>query len=84
MTETLTGTDRSAGISYDELLDEDTHPVSDVLRRQTPLPPGPTRIPAWYYHSQAVHDLEVERLWSRVWQLACLEAEIPDVGDYHV
>ena len=84
MTETVTGTDRSAGISYAELLDQDTHPVSDVFRAQSPMPPGPTKVPAWYYHSQAVHELEVERLWGRTWQMACLEAEIPGVGDYHV
>ena len=85
MTETLTGTDRSAGISYDELFDADTHPVSEVLRRVgDELPPGNTRVPAGAYHDQAIHDLEVDRLWSKVWQLVCLEEEIPDVGDYHV
>ncbi len=84
MTETLTGTDRSAGISYDELFDDDTHPVSEVLRRVGPYPPGNTRVPARVYYAQDVHDVEVEQLWGRVWQLACLEEEIPDVGDYHV
>lgn len=84
MTETLTGTDRSAGISYDELFDADTHPVSEVLRREGRLPVGNTRVPAGVYHQQAFHDLEVDRLWSKVWQLACLEAEIPEIGDYHV
>ncbi len=84
MTETLTGTDRSAGISFTELLDLDSHPVSDLLREESPLPPGNTRVPAHVYHSRAWHDLEVEKLWSRVWQLACLEEEIPNVGDTHV
>lgn len=84
MTETLTGTDRSAGITFDELLDLDSHPVSDVLRAESVLPAGNTRVPASVYYSQQWHDLEVEKLWSRVWQLACLEEEIPNVGDYHV
>ncbi|MGF1595341.1 MAG: Rieske 2Fe-2S domain-containing protein [Acidimicrobiales bacterium] len=85
MTETRTGTGRSAGITYDELFDADTHPVSEILRRVgEPLPPGNTRVPAGVYHDRAVHDLEVERLWSKVWQLVCLEEEIPEVGDYHV
>ena len=84
MTETLTGTDRSAGISYDELFDNDTHPVSEPLRRVGEHQPGNTRVPARVYYAQDVHDLEVERLWGRVWQLACLEEEIPEVGDYHV
>ena len=84
MTETLTGTDRSAGTSYDELFDDDTHPVSEVLRRVGEHLPGNTRVPARVYYAHDVHDLEVERLWSRVWQLACLAEEIPEVGDYHV
>lgn len=85
MTETVTETGRSAGISYDELFEADTHPVSEVLRRHgTDLPPGNTRVSARVYHDRAIHDLEVDRLWSRVWQLACLEEEIPEVGDYHV
>lgn len=85
MTEILTGTDRSAGISYDELFEADTHRVPDVLRRVgDEVPPGNTRVPARAYYDRAIHDLEVERLWSKVWQLVCLEEEIPDVGDYHV
>jgi phenylpropionate dioxygenase-like ring-hydroxylating dioxygenase large terminal subunit len=86
MTETITGSNRSAGISYSELLDGDSHPVDEILRRESRqgLPEGNTRIPAWYYTSPEFHALEVEKLWSRVWQLACLEDEIPNVGDYHV
>ncbi|MFM7536393.1 MAG: aromatic ring-hydroxylating oxygenase subunit alpha [Acidimicrobiales bacterium] len=84
MTETLTGTDRSAGISLAELLDADSRPVREVFRRESPMPPGNTRVPAGIYTSKAWHDLEVERLWSRVWQIACLEEELPAVGDYVV
>ncbi len=86
MTETITGTDRSAGVSYTELLDHDSHPVDDILRDESRdgVRDGNTRIPAWYYTSPEFHALEVEKLWSRVWQMACLEDEIPDVGDYHV
>ena len=84
MTETLTGNDRSAGVSYDELFDADTHPVSDALRRVGSLPAGNTKVSARVYYDPAYHQLEVDKLWSRVWQLACVEDEIPNVGDYHV
>ncbi len=86
MTETITGTNRSAGISQTDLLDQDTHPVSAALREESRqgITEGNTRVPAWYYTSPEFHALEVEKLWSRVWQLACLEEEIPNVGDYHV
>ncbi len=84
MTEILTGTDRSAGITYQTLLDEDSHPVPEVMRRESPLPPGPTKVPAMQYTSREFHDLEVEKVWKRVWQMACHEDDIPEIGDYLV
>lgn len=30
------------------------------------------------------HELEKEHLWPKVWQIACREAELPNVGDYIV
>ena len=75
---------RSAGISYQEVLDTDTHPVPEILRLQNPLPTGQTRVPAERYYSKEIHDLEVEKIWKRVWQMACRDEDIPEVGDYHV
>ena len=34
------------------------------------------------YRSREIVQLEKERLWPRVWQLACRLEEIPYVGDY--
>jgi len=82
MIEKKTGTDRSAGVTYQELLDQDSHPVPAIMRVQSPLPPGPTTVPAERYFSKDFHDLEVEKIWKRVWQMACHEDDIPDVGDY--
>jgi nitrite reductase/ring-hydroxylating ferredoxin subunit len=84
VTETTTGTARSAGIRYAELLDADSRPVPDVLRAESPMPPGPTLVPVERYFSREFHELEVEKVWKRVWQMACHEDDIPDVGDYHV
>jgi len=39
-------------------------------------------IPKARYLSREFLDLEYERMWSRVWQVACREEEIPNVGDY--
>ena len=33
------------------------------------------------YTSQAFFDLEAERMWTRVWQMACREEELPAAGD---
>ncbi len=82
MVETVTATDRSAGITYQELLDQDSHPVPELFRVESPLPPGPTVVPAEQYFSKEFHDLEVEKVWKRCWQMACHEDDIPEVGDY--
>jgi phenylpropionate dioxygenase-like ring-hydroxylating dioxygenase large terminal subunit len=74
----------SPAISYQELLDTDTHPVPDWLRLESPIASGPTRVPISRYLSREFHDLEVEKVWRRVWQVACREEDIPEVGDHHV
>ena len=42
----------------------------------------PERIPSKRYYDQAFFDLEREKLWPHVWQMAARLEEIPDVGDY--
>ena len=39
-------------------------------------------IPKERYISREFVDLEIERLWPRVWQIACREEEVPRPGDY--
>src|ERR1700686_60479 len=39
-------------------------------------------IPAARYTTQEFHDWEKERLWPRVWQVACREEDLPRVGDF--
>jgi phenylpropionate dioxygenase-like ring-hydroxylating dioxygenase large terminal subunit len=75
------GQARSPGLSYQELLDTDTHPVPPVLRLKSPAYLGDDDKPIERYTSRAFHDLEVERLWKRVWQMACREEDVPEVGD---
>jgi nitrite reductase/ring-hydroxylating ferredoxin subunit len=33
------------------------------------------------YISRTWHDLEIEHVWNRVWQMACRDEDIPEVGD---
>ena len=84
MTTTEPGAARSPGISYQALLDADTHPVPDVLRLESPRYLGNADIPIERYISHEWHRKEVERLWKRVWQFACREEHIPTVGDFIV
>jgi nitrite reductase/ring-hydroxylating ferredoxin subunit len=74
---------RSPGITYQQLLDQDTRPVPDVLRLQSPRDFGDDDVSVSRYTSKAWHDLEVERLWRRVWQFACREEDIPEPGDHY-
>ena len=43
---------------------------------------NPERIPTARYHDPEFFDLERQRLWPHVWQMACRLEEIPNVGDY--
>ncbi len=77
-------TARSPGITYQQLLDTDTHPVPDVLRMESPRYLGSADISKDRYTTSAFHDLEVERIWKRVWQFACREEDIPRPGDHTI
>ena len=73
---------RSPGLTYQDLLDQDTHEVPEVLRAQSPKFLGDADVSAARYTTREWHDLEVERLWKRVWQMACREEDIPAAGDH--
>jgi phenylpropionate dioxygenase-like ring-hydroxylating dioxygenase large terminal subunit len=42
----------------------------------------PDRVPKERYFAPDFYQLEVERLWPRVWQMACRLEEIPQPGDF--
>jgi len=75
---------RSPGISYQALLDVDTRPVPPVLRQVAPPKLDLSFVPRSRYVSPAFHELEMERVWRRVWQMACREEQIAEVGDHVV
>ena len=45
-------------------------------------PQRPTLVPAERYYSPAFAQLEVERMWPKVWQLACTLDHVAEPGDY--
>lgn len=45
-------------------------------------PQSPTLVPADRYYSHEFARLEVERMWPRVWQLACTVDHVAEPGDY--
>lgn len=69
--------------AFQEMLDADTNAdnIIPAFRRNAPMEPGPALVPVARYISREYHELEKERLWSRVWQMAAHEDDFPEVGD---
>lgn len=78
------GEARSSGPSVQELMDQERVSVSDTLRRETYVYSGSDDLDPARWTSQEFHDLEMEKVWKRVWQMACREEDIPDAGDHVV
>lgn len=70
--------------TYRELLDADSRSAPEVLRADQRGDFGHAPICAKRYIDQAFFDCEAQMMWSRVWQMACREEDIPEVGDVHV
>ena len=76
--------ERSPGPSWQDVLDQDSRPVPDFLRAESPYLNGFSDIPKDRYLSREWHEKEKACLWSRVWQFACREEQIPEIGSYIV
>ncbi|MGZ5934288.1 MAG: aromatic ring-hydroxylating oxygenase subunit alpha [Rhizomicrobium sp.] len=77
-------TDRHPSEAYGDILERDTRPVPDFLREKNVPEIGTDPVLASRYYDPAFFEKEVGRVWSRVWQMACREEEIPKVGDYQI
>lgn len=71
-------------ISYQDVLDLDTRKVPEHIREESRGNFAFDEAPIDLYISRDWHDREKEKLWKRVWQLACREEHIPEVGDHYV
>ena len=75
---------RSQGISYQELISSDQVPPPRTLTLENVFRSPVNSVPVTRYTSREFHDLEMRKLWPKVWQMACREEEIPEVGDHLV
>ena len=75
---------QSSGISYQELIAADAVAPPETLKKTSRFESPLVSVPVERYTSQAFHDLEMQKLWPKVWQMACREEEIPQVGDYNL
>ena len=69
------------GEFYQRVLDTDSRQVPGLLRRTGPFGDEATEVLISTYLTRECHDLEVEKVWKRTWQMACREDEIAEVGD---
>lgn len=83
MSEERSGAASNAGpqLFYQEIVAQDKNPPPEDIRKVSGDKIGIEGIDKQRYISPDFHRLEVERMWSRVWQIACREEEIPEVGD---
>ncbi len=83
MAEAIQDDARSQGISYQDLINSDAVPAPAPLNLSNPFTDrSVVRVPVSRYTDRAFHELEMQRLWPRVWQMACREEEIPQTGNY--
>jgi phenylpropionate dioxygenase-like ring-hydroxylating dioxygenase large terminal subunit len=70
--------------SVQDVYREDNGGLVPAELREHPGGDGTDGIPRYRYYSRLFHDLEMEHVWKRTWQWACLESDIPEVGDTYV
>lgn len=63
-------------------LDADHRKAGEAYAKRTRFDMGTADLPVERYVSRAFHDLEIEHMWSRVWQMACHDSDIPEAGNY--
>jgi len=78
------GRERYPGATWQDIAVADGGDLPAVLRAQSNPPQDLRVIPFERYTSPGFFDLEIERMWKRVWQFACREEHLRDVGDYYV
>ena len=84
--ETPEGMRSASHVPMEFLLENDRKPdlIPAIFHKKSPMPGGPAKVPVARYFEKKYHDLEVEHIWKKVWQLVCREDDIPEVGDYHL
>jgi phenylpropionate dioxygenase-like ring-hydroxylating dioxygenase large terminal subunit len=78
------GQNRSAGISWPDLMKTDARPVPEFLSKESYTYRGSDPIPASRYTSAEYAEAERAKMWPNVWQFAARDEDMPGIGDYVV
>lgn len=66
---------------YQRLIADDPIRAPETIGTSFPQDLGLKGTDRSRYTDPAFHKLEMERMWTRTWQMACREEEIPEIGD---
>lgn len=78
------GEARCHGRPYSDLLASETNTIPDVIATDRYEFLGDDDLPVERYIGKEFFQAEADKMWNRVWQMACREEDIPEVGDYTV
>lgn len=82
--ETLFEPGRHSAETYEDILDRDLVPSPDYFREGDNPPVALEPYAASRYYDPEFFQKEIDYVWPRVWQWACREEEIPEIGDHVV
>ncbi len=75
---------RFSGTTWQDLLDLETVEVPDYLRIKSNPYLGDEDLSVERYIGKEFFEAERDKMWNRVWQMACREEDIPEAGDHHL
>lgn len=78
------GEARCPGESVQDILATDRVSAPPILREESYEFLGDSLLSPDRYTNQSFFDREMEFMWQKVWQWACREEHIPEIGDYYV
>ncbi|MDA0338330.1 MAG: aromatic ring-hydroxylating dioxygenase subunit alpha [Proteobacteria bacterium] len=78
------GEARSNGPTVQDYLNQEKVPVPEVLRRDVNVHVTTADLDTSRWTSRDFAEQEMEKMWTKVWQFACREEHIPEVGDHIV
>lgn len=82
--DTAEGKRSVAHLPQEYFIENDRKPdlIPEVYKKSSTYPGGNKRVAVGRFHEQRFHDLEVEHIWKKCWQMACREDDIPEIGDH--
>ncbi|MGI9326103.1 MAG: aromatic ring-hydroxylating oxygenase subunit alpha [Pseudomonadales bacterium] len=82
--QSMAGAARAPGPNLKDMLLRDASPPPPAFLEESYEFLGDADVPYSHYTSTEYAKAEFDRMWPKVWQMACREEQIPETGDYQV